>query len=368
MTSRTRTIRNVTVVVVLLLGTALVIALAMSESRRGYLNPDGVDEQGARALVQLLEDQGVGVSEVRTTRDAAAAAGPGSTVVVTVPDLLAPSNVDTLVGTGADLVLVAPGPTVTEYSERIERVGGDFVESREPGCDVPEARTAGSAQLGDVLYTAQPPATACYLASDDAGSLIVDTTEQDGRLVVFGTAQPLVNRYLDEDGNAALTMNLLGRNPDLIWYRPTLGEMAGTSITELFPDWVVPVGWQLGIAAVLAALWQAIRLGRVVPEQLPVVVRAAETTEGLARLYRRGRSRDHAAATLRQAATDKLRTRLGLPRSASAHVVAATAAARTQRTEHDVTALLDGPAPPDESALVRLADELDALIEEVLAR
>lgn len=370
MTTRARTVRNVTVVVLLLLGTALVIALTSSESRRGFLNPEGVDEQGAQALVQLLEDQGVGVSEARTTTDAADAAGPGITVLVTVPDLLAPSQVDTLVDTGADLVLVAPGATVTEFSDRIEPIGGDFVESREPECDVPEAQAAGSAHLGDALYAAQPPATECYPSGDGAASLIVDTTAQDGRLVVFGTAQPLVNRYLDEDGNAALAMNLLGGNPDLIWYRPTLEEIAAAdrSITELFPDWVVPVAWQLGIAALLAALWQARRLGRVVPERLPVVVRAAETTEGLARLYRRGRSRDHAAATLRQAATDKLRNRLGLPRSADANTVAAAASARTQRTEQEVTALLDGPAPSDEPALVRLADELDALTEEVLAR
>jgi hypothetical protein len=370
MTTRLRTVRNVTVVVLLLLGTALVVALVTNESRRGFLNPEGVDEQGARALVQLLEDQGVAVNEVRSTIDAADAAGPGSTVLVTVPDLLTPSQADTLVDTGADLILVAPDTTVTEFSDRIGRIGGDFVESREPECDVPEAQTAGSAHLGDILYAAQEPAITCYPAGDDAASLVVDTTVQDGRLVVLGTAQPLVNRYLDEDGNAALAMGLLGHNPDLIWYRPTLEEIAAaeTSITELLPDWVVPVAWQLGIAALLAAAWQARRLGRVVPEQLPVVVRAAETTEGLARLYRRGRSRDHAAATLRQATAGKLRIRLGLPRSADVRTVAAAAAARTARPDHDVMALLDGPTPPDDAALVRLADELDAFTEEVLAR
>lgn len=369
-TTRIRTVRNVTAVVLLLLATALVVALVTNESRRGFLNPEGVDELGARALVRLLEDQGVDVSEVRTTDAAADAAEPGSTVLVTVPDLLASSQADTLVATGADLVLVAPGDIVTAFSDRIEPVGGDFVESRDPGCDLPEPQRAGSAHLGDTVYAAQAPAVACYPVGDDAASLIVDTTAQDARLVVLGTAQPLVNRYLDEDGNAALAMGLLGHNRDLVWYRPTLEEIdaAETSVTELFPDWVVPVAWQLGIAALLAALWRARRLGRLVPEQLPVVVRAAETTEGLARLYRRGRSRDHAAATLRQAVAGRLRSRLGLPASADVHTVAAAAAARTQRPEHEVVALLDGPAPPNEPALVRLADELDALIEEVLAR
>lgn len=364
-----RTVRNVTVVILLLLATALVVALVTSESRRGFLHPDGVDEQGARAVVQLLQDEGVSVDEVRTTDDAVAAAGDGTTILVTVPDLLAPPQVDRLVATGADVVLVAPGAVVTSFSGRIEQVGGDFVESRNPDCDVPEAQAAGSAQLGDIVYSAQDPAVGCYPAGD-AASLIVDNTADDARLVVLGTAQPLVNRYLDEDGNAALALGLLGQNPELVWYRPTLEatDAAQTSVTGLFPDWVVPVAWQLTIAAALAALWQARRLGRVVPERLPVVVRAAEATEGLARLYRRGRSRDHAATTLRQAAAGKLRNRLGLPRSADVRTVAAAAAARAGRSEHDVVALLDGPAPPDDPALVRLADELDALIEEVLAR
>ena len=48
---------------------------------------------------------------------------------------------------------------------------------------------------------------------------------------------------------------------------------------ELVPDWVAPVVWQLGVAVVLAAWWRARRLGPVVAEPLPVVVRAAETTE-----------------------------------------------------------------------------------------
>ena len=368
MTDRARTIRNVSLVVIVLLGTALLVALATNDSRRGYLDPQGIDELGGRAVVRLLEEQGVAVTQVRTIAAATESAQAGHTVLVTVPDLLAPSQVDALVATGADIVLVEPQVTVSQFSEHIEHVGGDFVDSRDPECAVAEATRAGSAHMGNVVYDAQSPAVGCYPVGGDAWSFVEDTTGAGGRLTVLGTAQPLVNRYLDEDGNAALALGVLGHNPDLVWYRPTLEAVqeAQTSILELLPDWVRPAAIQLGIAALLAALWQARRLGRVVPEQLPVVVRAAETTEGLARLYRRGRSRDHAAATIRQAAAGKLRTRLGLARSADVSAVAGAIAARTGRTEHDVTALLNGPAPSDEPGLVRLADDLDALIEEVL--
>jgi hypothetical protein len=139
-------------------------------------------------------------------------------------------------------------------------------------------------------------------------------------------------------------------------------------LTELLPGWVVPVAWQLGIAAVLAALWRARRLGRVVTEPLPVVVRSAEATEGRARLYRRGRARDHAAAALREAATGRLRSRLGLPPDAVPAAVADAVAARTARPAAEVAGALAGPAPPGDAALVRLADTLDTLEQEVRTR
>jgi len=40
-------------------------------------------------------------------------------------------------------------------------------------------------------------------------------------------------------------------------------------------------------------------------------------------------------------------------------------ASRTRRTPPEVAALLYGAAPPDDAALVRLADDLDALEREV---
>jgi hypothetical protein len=185
---------------------------------------------------------------------------------------------------------------------------------------------------------------------------------------VLGAGDPLTNRYLDEDGNASLAMGLLGQNPRLVWFRPVIepaqaGQQA--KLIDLLPDWVTPVFWQLVIAALLAAWWRVRRLGPVVTEPLPVVVRAAEATEGRARLYRRGRARGHAATTLRDAATARLRSHLGLPRDAGRPEVSQTVAARTGRPPSAVGAVLDGPPPPDDAALVELADNLDRLEQEV---
>ena len=153
----------------------------------------------------------------------------------------------------------------------------------------------------------------CYPSSEGAG-LLVSTTAAS-TVTVLGAPEPLMNEHLDEEGNAALALNLLGADDRLVWYRPTIETAPGdeTSFTALLPDWVEPAVWQLGIAAAIAAIWRARRLGRLVPEPLPVVVPASETVYGRARLYRRG---PLARATPRGAARGQCRTHRRCSRSA----------------------------------------------------
>jgi hypothetical protein len=56
---------------------------------------------------------------------------------------------------------------------------------------------------------------------------------------------------------------------------------------------------------------------------------------------------------------------VGLPVRAEPPAVVDAVAARSGRTASDVAALLYGAAPADDAALVRLADDLDALEREV---
>ena len=79
--------------------------------------------------------------------------------------------------------------------------------------------------------------------------------------------------------------------------------------------WIV---WQLCLAVVLLALWKGRRIGPLVAEELPVVVRASETVEGRGRLYRSRRARDRAADALRTATLQRLLPRLGLGPNADA--------------------------------------------------
>ncbi|RIQ16894.1 DUF4350 domain-containing protein, partial [Jiangella rhizosphaerae] len=297
-------------IVVLVLLTAVVLGIVQSRASRGFLDPEGVDNPGARALATLLAEQGVEVTPVRSNADAVGAAGPGDTVLVTVPDLLTAEQVDRLVDTGARLVLVAPEARVPDYAPGLSAVLVDAPGSVEPECDLPVAERAGSARLGGLGYAgdvSRSEGAVCYPV-DGEPALAVSSTESGGQVVLLGTADPLTNEHLDDDGNAALALGLLGQTERLVWYRPIpeQGADAPAAFTDQLPGWVRAGAWQLAIAALLAAAWRARRLGRLVPEPLPVVVRASETTEGRARLYRRGRSRDHAATLLRRAAIRRL--------------------------------------------------------------
>jgi hypothetical protein len=123
---------------------------------------------------------------------------------------------------------------------------------------------------------------------------------------------------------------------------------------------------QLGVAVLLIAWWRVRRLGPIVAEPLPVVVRSAEAVEGRARLYRSRRARDRAADALRAGARERLVRPLGLPSSAAQDmsVAAQVAAAVAERTGQPQTAIglaLYGPAPVDDAELVGLADYLDDL-------
>jgi hypothetical protein len=116
---------------------------------------------------------------------------------------------------------------------------------------------------------------------------------------------------------------------------------------------------------VLLCLWRGRRLGRLVTEPLPVVVRAVETTESRGRMYRRSRDRDRALSVLQLATRRRLASYLGLSVSSPTSSVAAAAAAVSGRTYHDVLDLLTSSSVADDSSLLERANTLAAIEKEV---
>ncbi|MGW6875640.1 DUF4350 domain-containing protein [Streptomyces xanthophaeus] len=377
-----RRARGIVALLVLLLASAVALAALDSGTRHGYLDPRSADPTGSRALAQLLEDRGVTTRVVTTAREAAAASGPRTTLLVTDPELLGDAQRRTVRSamdlSGGRTVLLAPGSTaLAALAPGVRTEDGWSADDLAPGCALPAATSAGRATTGTGLRysTTRPGATACYPGNGHPTLLVLPTGTTDGDTVVLGSESILLNENLAQEGNASLALQLLGSHPDLVWYLPTLSDTDpdATSADEdesLFD--LVPAGWswallQLFAAAVLAALWRARRLGPLVTENLPVIIRASEATEGRARLYRKAGARDRAATVLRAAARERLAALVGVPQS-QAHDPAALVPAVSTRLpdgSRDTTALLFGPTPSDDAALVALADHLDALEREV---
>jgi len=357
-------------VVLVLVGAGLVAALVrptVSQDRLGIDNPAG---NGARAAAQILAAQGVQVRTVRTTDDAVDAARAGTTLLVAETYLLTDDQIARLVQTGADLVLAGPeGYHLPLLTGGAVEGGWGTSGPADAECSDPDAQAAGRVQSTGYGLRAVDPAvvTLCFPDPLDPTMGAYASLEVDGRrVVVLDDAAWLTNDRLDQGGNAALVLRSLGHHEQLTWYLPSIGDTTGaTPVGELLPSWTGPLAAQLALVVLAAALWRGRALGPVVTEPLPVTVRAAETALGRGRLYRRARSRGHAAASLRAGTARRTAARLGLPRTAGAPAVIDALARATGRPTEQVAGLLYGPPPTDDGGLLALARQLDNLESEV---
>lgn len=358
------------------LAVALLVLVVTARPRSADLDPDAVHPGGSRAVVSVLRDLGVSVSGVRRTTDAAAAAA-GGTVLVVEPGLVGPAMLQQVLDARpARLVLLQglPGdPAYDRFAAGVTPSDGTGEDPLEPRCVLRAAERAGSATLPGIRYDARAwsaSGEACY--DRPGAAAVVALPARDGRpeVVLLGSANPLTNAGLDEEGNAALALGLLGSHDRLVWWRPTLADPAmdaepDVAVVDLVPTWVLPVVVQLLIASLLVAWWRGRRLGPLVAEPLPVVVRAGETTAGRARLLRAHRARGEAAEHLRSRAREQVRARLGLPIGSPPEQVVAAVAARTARPPGEVRDLLYGQDPVDDPGLVALVPTLGSLVREV---
>ncbi|MDH6434887.1 hypothetical protein M2158_003364 [Streptomyces sp. SAI-144] len=374
--------RGVVLALVLLLVAAVAIAAIRSTERHGSLDPRSADPYGSRAVAELLADRGVDTRVVTTLDEARAAAGPDTTLLIAVPDLLTHRQQSQLHSATADsdgrTLLVAPSSwSVERLAPGVVADPATSLDSKlSPDCALPAAQRAGTADTGGIRYTVTHPGyDECYPSERLPTLVRVPAASGDGDTVVLGAPDILYNDTLDEQGNASLALQLLGSRPHLVWYLPSLSDSSATGPGEEkdFFD-LLPSGWlwgtlQLFFAAALAALWRARRLGPLVPEKLPVAIRASETVEGRARLYRKANARDRAATALRSTTRTRLAPLVGVPVT-QAHAPEALLPALSAHLHSDgdgqsLRSLLFGPPPGDDAALISLADQLDALEREV---
>lgn len=359
-------------VIMLAVITIGLLLLFTNQPTTAELSTESAEPDGTRALAELLRDQGVDVKESTSTTDAVAGATSGTTLVVADTAFLTRDGAKKLRATDADLVLLEPYPArLADITPGLvaEQSGDLAATTLPPRCSLPAATKAGAAELGQAsTYRAVEgtEATTCYPSGKSAA--LVQVRDGDRTITVVGSTFPFQNGGLAREGNAALTMNLLGAHDELTWLIPDVESAQGQQTGSLAD--LVPTPARIAIigiigAVALFALARARRLGPVVAERLPIVVRATETTEGRARLYRSLRARQRAAGALRRGTVARLRPQLQLPRDAAPEAVVAAVTRRLDRDPARVHELLFGPEPADDTALVRLADDLDTLEREI---
>jgi hypothetical protein len=365
------------IIVLIIAGATVIAVLQPARITNNYLDPASTGMAGTHALADILAERGQQVIREVTPATAVQAASSGGTLVVTSPQFLSSGQLAAMSRLTGNIVLVEPDQqALSVFAPAVAITDIAIAGPTAPLCALAAARLAGTAIMGGIGMTLSQPlpgAQLCY-PYDQLSSLLQFTV---GRKVitVLGSGEFLTDQDLAKLGNASLALNLLSSTRRVVWLVPAQTIQSGASsqagprsLTSLIPlgAWLVTL--QLGVALLLAALWRARRLGSIVAERLPVVVRAAETVEGHGRLYQARRARGRAALALRTALIDRLAPLAGLPRDTSADTVA-TALAALSGTEADrVSEVLYGPAPDTDAALVALAGELDDLERKVRAQ
>ncbi|MEV1172639.1 DUF4350 domain-containing protein [Nonomuraea sp. NPDC049784] len=361
--------------IIVLLGLIIVLAAiagVLLSPQRGpsrLLDPDDTSLAGSKALAEVLRSRGVPVDRVDSVQAAVDKAATGNRLLLITDmsyfDEYALSRIPgdrLIVGDQPGLAVLAPGVHRELNTAR--------TRSREPECELPAAKAAGSAYMGGAVFTGPAGASGCYLGGD--GYTLVSFSNGSGVTTVVGDGSFMTNQRLAEDGNAALALNLIGTGKPVTWLvrpeTPPIAELPGErgkSMYDLMPESIRWTIYMSLVALAITAFWRGRRLGPVVTEKLPVVVRAAETVEGRGRLYRARRARQRAADSLRAGTIDRLTPRLGLGSGAGPQEVVAALAARTGQDAHQVGAALYGPPPVDDAGLVGLAGYLDFIERQV---
>jgi len=362
---RWRAVKWVVLGIIVIAAASTLTTVLTSPTPGGPMEPGSTSPDGARALLSLLRGQGVDVVEAGSIADVENAARPDTLLVLAETQHLSDDGLLRLAEVPGDRLLVDPvARTRTELAPGI-RVALSSTLGGNPDCDMPEANRAGEAQFGvSSTYEAKGDTalTRCY------GGAVVRYSEGGHIVTVVGSADFMTNAGLLEEGNAALAMNLAGTRPRLIWYAPqeyAADSHGGSSLVELIPDRAKWVVGQLCVALILVALWRIRRVGPLVAEDLPVVVRASETVEGRGRLYRSRRARDRAAEALRTAALHRMMPRLGLGPNAESTAVVQAVSQRIGGDPNAVGHLLFGPPPETDADLVTLANQLDDIERQV---
>lgn len=354
--------------------TVLVLVLLSQASKGGRHDPRNAGPEGSAGLVALIQQEGVSVT-VHTARSAPSVSSD-TTVVITAGENITRQQFEQLLQRRpARVILAGFSPDdLSGLGFRIARYYGNSAPRLDPECGFRPASTAGDIENPGVLYThtggSLSPALSCYPADQQKGGYAYLQYNMSGVEVAL-ISGGFENRALSSKGvaqtkgNAAFSMMLFGQSHDLVWWvvpQPPAQTGTGSGSTpSLLPD---GIGWGFLAVVVLAAVvavWRGRRLGPIITERLPVVVRASETVEGHGRMYHRLRAYDQAAQHLREGVMARLSRRFGTADPARLAEIVAERGRIPASTAH---AALTGQPPTTEIELLELKQLLHDIEQE----
>ena len=355
----------VVIAVIILIIAVIGIAISSGAQNTDPMSATNASPNGGKALVEVLRHEGVRVTVTDTLGDTESAIDSPKQTTLFVYDAnyyLSAEQVHRALHLASTVVLLDPTfEVLDEISPDLASAG--YVDGTlEANCRVDAASTAeditgdgnGFRVLDDAL-----DAETCFGSGDDVYSL-VQLTSIGTEYTVLGATEALTNGVILDNGNAALGLNLLGANENLVWYVPGPVDLDSDIPTtgQLSPPWVLPVTLVLFLVVLAAAVWRGRRLGPLIVENLPVTVRASETMQGRARLYEKANARAHTLDSLRIGTIARLAKLTGLPVLSTVDEVIATAAAHAGMDPRQVRRLLIDAQPRSDREMVGLSDEL----------
>jgi hypothetical protein len=372
--------QRLTSVIIVALVMAAALALTMltrsPQANTNDLDPANPGYNGAQGLAHVLGDHGVRVTIVRGQEELLdQSVDANTTVAITSTTSLSETTARAAlahVAPAASLVLLDPDPEVTNgmgLPVASHLTDLTFVTAGCRGTVVGRNFQMAQADRSYTVTGDGSGATTCFPDNINGGSVLVSLPATAGRppIVLIGGASLISNDSILSSDNAAIAVSLFGQTPHLIWYIPSVSDIPPTDSNSraIAPPWFQPALVLGASATLLLCLWRGRRLGPLVTEPLPVVVRAVETTESRGRMYRKSRDRARALTVLQQATRRRLASYLGLSPHSEVADLAAASASVTGRKYDDVLHLLASPAANDDSSLLKDANSLSALEKEV---
>lgn len=349
--------------IIVLFAVALLPQADFNDSPVGIRNKG---PNGARAFAQVLRSHGIRVREVSASQ--AVSVDEDTTLVVVFPSRMK-HTLAKRIETRANVVYVgleeefASGSPYMDKLESVRDWGSPHRAS--PGCSSQAAARAQALHTSRYMITGDTPGWQLCFSADGSSYAYAERSEPGRFRALIPDSARLRNRGITDGGNAALAINAIARTPKVAWYSPkesddlTDGGESADRSPYIAPAFLMVVG-----AGLLAAVAYGRRMGPLTSERLPVEVPAAETLIGRARLMRSQRAYAHAAKALRSATASRIATALGVAHTADRQTLTRAIEQRGLPASRS-TALLWGPPPSSEAALVRLANDLASLEKEI---